>query len=95
MKWKDNCEHHLLTENVEKLLAVAKPPISFLDDKRKSLLVFPLSFQESEDCIGQQHLFDIAPKENDYVVKTGNLAGFISLNKMYVTISSRFDIASA
>ena len=94
MKWKDNSEHHLLTENVEKLLPFANTPISSLDDKRKSLLVFPLSFQESEDCIGQQHLFDIAPKENDYVVKTGNLAGFISLNKMYVTISSRFEIES-
>ena len=90
MEWKDNSEH-LLTENVERLLPFANTPVSSLvDDKGKSLLVFPLSFQECEDCIGRQHLFDIAPKENRYVVKTGNLAGFIGLNDMYITIRSRF-----
>jgi len=90
MEWKDNSEH-LLTENVEKVLPFANTPISSLvDNKGKSLLVFPLSFQECEDCISKQHLFDIAPKGNSYVVKTGNLAGFISLNDMYITIRSRF-----
>ena len=90
MEWKDNSEH-LLTENVERLLPFANTPVSSLvDDKGKPLLVFPLSFQECEDCIGKQHLFDIAPKENRYVVKTGNLAGFIGLNDMYITIRSRF-----
>ena len=90
MEWKDNSEH-LLTENVERLLPFANTSVSSLvDDKGKSLLVFPLSFQECEDCIGKQHLFDIAPKGNSYVVKTGNLAGFIGLNDMYITIRSRF-----
>ena len=90
MEWKDNSEH-LLTENVERLLPFANTPVSSLvDDKGKPLLVFPLSFQECEDCIGKQHLFDIAPKGNSYVVKTGNLAGFIGLNDMYITIRSRF-----
>lgn len=90
MEWKDNSEH-LLTENVERLLPFANTPVSSLvDDKGKSLLVFPLSFQECEDCIGKQHLFDIAPKGKSYVVKTGNLAGFIGLNDMYITIRSRF-----
>ena len=90
MEWKDNSEH-LLTENVERLLPFANTPVSSLvDDKGKPLLVFPLSFQECEDCIGKQHLFDIAPKGNRYVVKTGNLAGFIGLNDMYITIRSRF-----
>ena len=90
MEWKDNSEH-LLTENVERLLPFANTPVSSLvDDKGKPLLVFPLSFQECEDCIGKQHLFDIAPKGKSYVVKTGNLAGFIGLNDMYITIRSRF-----
>ena len=94
MEWKDNSEH-LLTDNVEKVLPFANAPVSsFLDDKGKSLLVFPLSFQECEDCIGKQHLFDIAPQGNSYVVKTGNLAGFISLNDMYITIRSRFGTGS-
>ena len=90
MEWKDNSEH-LLTENVERLLPFANTPVSSLvADRGKPLLVFPLSFQECEDCIGKQHLFDITPKENRYVVKTGNLAGFIGLNDMYITIRSRF-----
>jgi len=90
IEWKDNSEH-LLTENVEKVLPFANTPLSSLvDDKGISLLVFPLSFQECEDRIGRQHLFDIAPKGNNYVVKTGNLAGFIGLNDMYITIRSRF-----
>ena len=104
MEWKDNSEH-LLTENVERLLPFANTPVSSLvddkpfantpvsslvDDKGKPLLVFPLSFQECEDCIGKQHLFDIAPQGKSYVVKTGNLAGFIGLNDMYITIRSRF-----
>ena len=90
MKWKDNSEH-LLTENVERLLPFANTSVSSLvDDKGKSLLVFPLSFQECEDGIGKQHLFDIVPKGKDYMVKTGNLAGFIGLNDMYITIHSRF-----
>ncbi|CDA93736.1 unknown [Prevotella sp. CAG:1320] len=51
MEWKDNSEH-LLTDNVEKVLPFANAPVSsFLDDKGKSLLVFPLSFQECEDCM--------------------------------------------
>ena len=90
MEWKDNSEH-TLTENVERLLPFANTPVSSLvDNKGKSLLVVPLSFQECEDCIGKQHLFDIAPKGKNYVVKTGNLAGFIGLNDMYITIRSRF-----
>ena len=90
MKWKDNSEH-LLTDNVERLLPFANTSVSSLvDDKGKSLLVFPLSFQECEDGIGKQHLFDIVPKGKDYMVKTGNLAGFIGLNDMYITIHSRF-----
>lgn len=90
MEWKDNSEH-TLTENVERLLPFANTPVSSLvDNKGKSLLVFPLSFQECEDFIGKQHLFDIAPKGKNYVVKTGNLAGFIGLNDMYITIRSRF-----
>ena len=94
MEWKDNSEH-LLTDNVEKVLPFANAPVSsFLDDKGKSLLVFPLSFQECEDCMGSQHLFDIAPKGKSYVVKTGNLAGFIGLNDMYITIRSRFGTES-
>ena len=90
MEWKDNSEHPL-TGNVERLLPFANTPVSSLvDDKGKTLLVFPLSFQECEDCIGKQHLFDIAPKGKSYVVKTGNLAGFIGLNDKYITIRSRF-----
>lgn len=90
MEWKDNSEH-TLKENVERLLPFANTPVSSLvDNKGKSLLVFPLSFQECEDFIGEQHLFDIAPKGKNYVVKTGNLAGFIGLNDMYITIRSRF-----
>lgn len=90
MEWKDNSEH-TLTENVERLLPFANTPVSSLvDNKGKSLLVFPLSFQECEDFIGKQHLFDIAPKGKNYVVKTGNLAGFIGLNDMYIIIRSRF-----
>ena len=86
MEWKDNSEH-TLTENVERLLPFANTPVSSLvDNKGKSLLVFPLSFQECEDFIGKQHLFDIAPKGKNYVVKTGNLAGFIGLNDMYIVV---------
>lgn len=90
IEWKDNSKH-LLTDNVEKVLPFANTPVSsLLDDKGKSLLVFPLSFQECEDCIGSQHLFDIEPKGKSYIVKTGNLAGFIGLNDIYITIRSRF-----
>lgn len=92
MKWKDNSEY-FLTENIERLLPFANSPISSLvDDKGKSLLVFPVSFQECEDCIDKQHLFDIERKGNGYVIKTGNLVGFIGLNDMHITIDSRFGI---
>ena len=90
IEWKDNSEYHW-SENVERILPFANTPISsLLDEKGKSLLVFPLSFQECEDCIGKQHLFDITPKKNSYTVRTSNLAGFIGLKDLYITIRSRF-----
>lgn len=90
MEWKDNSEHPLAV-SVEKVLPFANTPLSsLLDDKECSLLVFPLSFQECEDRIGSQHLFDIVRRGNNYAVKTGNLAGFIGLKGMYITIRSRF-----
>lgn len=90
IEWKDNSKHPL-TVDIEKLLPFANRPISSLtDNKRESILVFPSSFQECKDSVGMQHLFDLLPEGKKFIVKTGNLAGFIGMNGLHIIIRSRF-----
>lgn len=90
IEWQDNSEY-LLSDQVEHLRPLANRPLSsLLNERDDNLLVFPLSFQECEDCIGEQHLFDLEPRKKGYIAKTGNLAGFIGINDLQITIHSRF-----
>ena len=59
IEWQDNSEY-LLSDQVEHLRPLANRPLSsLLNERDDNLLVFPLSFQECEDRIGEQHLFDL------------------------------------
>ena len=90
IEWQDNSEY-LLSDQVEHLRPLANRPLSsLLNERDDNLLVFPLSFQECEDHIGEQHLFDLEPRKKGYIAKTGNLAGFIGINDLQITIHSRF-----
>lgn len=90
IEWQDNSEY-LLSDQVEHLRPLANRPLSsLLNERDDNLLVFPLSFQECEDRIGEQHLFDLEPRKKGYIAKTGNLAGFIGINDLQITIHSRF-----
>lgn len=90
IEWLDNQRYELTTDVTDMLPYANRPISSILTEKGNDLLIFPLSFQRCKDKIEEQHLFDIIPNKNKYLVYTGNLAGFISINGMHIAIHSRF-----
>lgn len=90
MKLQDNTDYSL-TDEVGQFMCLANRPLSSLaQDKRNRLLVFPMSFQECEDKLGDLCLFQMYKETNGYFLKTGNIAGFIGFEDSQISIHSRF-----
>ncbi|MDM8144642.1 hypothetical protein QUW02_01650 [Bacteroides eggerthii] len=90
MKLKDNTPYSF-TDNADKFLRLANRSISSLaQDNKNRLLVFPMSFQDCEDKLGEQCLFQMRTETNGFSLKTGNVAGFIGIDDLQISIHSRF-----
>lgn len=90
MKLKDNTLYSF-TDNADKFLRLANCPISSLaQDNKNRLLVFPMSFQDCEDKLGEQCLFQMRVGTDGFSLKTGNVAGFIGIDDLQISIHSRF-----
>ena len=96
---KDNTEHTSTADNIDEYLSLqncANKEISkLLDENGNSLLIYPHSFFQCEDEVDKQVLFSMQTswKDNKCIevkLRTGNLAGFISINGFSVSINSRF-----
>lgn len=75
-------------ENWDNLKWLAKQPIRKLGaDEGGSLLIFPQSFGEYGDKIGDEYIFSI---KGENQIQTGNIMGFIGYNGTEVNICSRF-----
>lgn len=87
---KDNLEKFLLLQNI------ANRNISELvDEYDNNILIYPYSFEECEDKLGNQQLISLRTRWNGKKctkanLETGNVAGFIGINGLYVSIHSRF-----
>lgn len=86
----DNLEEYLSFNNI------ANRKISeLLDDMGNDLLIYPHSFNQCEDEMGNQYLFSLQTNWNGNkctraILETGNMAGFIGMNGQSVSIHSRF-----
>ena len=96
---KDNTEHSSTADNIDKFLSMqnfANKEISkLLDENGNSLLIYPHSFFQCNDEADKQVLFSMQTSwKNKECIKvelqTGNLAGFIDINGVSVSIHSRF-----
>lgn len=96
---KDNSTYSSTSENLEEFLSlqnVANRTLSELTDEcGNDLLIYPYSFEECEDKIGNQPLMSLQAnwkgKQCTKVhLTTGNLVGFIGVNGHSVSIQSRF-----
>lgn len=95
IEWRDNSNHSVEADIAEALRPLANRSLSaLLKDHGKSLLIFPQSLQQSPDLQkGEQYICDLVPCTDGWKVHTGNLAGFIGLNDLKITIRSRFGAA--
>ena len=84
----DGCE--------DELLYLSSQTIANLkDSKGGNVLVFPHSFRDCDDDVGKQRVFtlDCRYKDGQNVINsicTGNLMGFVGINGVEVSVSSRF-----
>lgn len=96
---KDNTKYFSSSENLEdflKLQNIANRNISdLLANKDNKLLIYPHSFYECEDEVGKQVLVSLNTKWNgnkcvNAALETSNIAGFIGINGLSISIQSRF-----
>lgn len=79
---RDNTRY-LLDEREEISLyrQIANHTVEAISEKAGSnLLVFPFSFKDCKDKIGEQCLMELWPQGESYLLRTGNLAGFIGID---------------
>ena len=96
---KDNSKYSVTTDNLNDVLLlqnIANRNISDLaDEYDNSILIYPYSFKECEDKLGKQQLISLQATWNwnkctKVNFETGNMAGFIGINGLSVSIHSRF-----
>lgn len=99
IKFKDNTKYTSTADNLDEYLSlqnIANRNLSeLLDENGNDLLIYPHSFYQCEDKIGNQTLLSlqIHRKEKRYtraVLETGNMVGFIGINGQSISIHSRF-----
>ena len=97
MTLKDNTlysDSNLSLRRKKALINYFSVPIKELrNSEEKTILVYPQSFSDTADEVGEQAVFDITKRDadgNPIEFRTRNLVGFISYKGQEVTISSRF-----
>lgn len=100
MKLKDNTSYFSNEESIDKYLSLQQISnceiARLLDDSGNGLLIYPYSFNECEDKIGEQYICTLQNRRwkdgqcTEVLLQTGNMVGFISTNKQYISIHSRF-----
>ena len=86
LDWK-NLSDFGLDGNFQDLSLIANTRIEKLKlDDNKKLLVFPHSFGDHGDDLGDNAIFSLLGNE----IKTGNIMGFVGINNTQVSIKSRF-----
>ncbi|WP_455074070.1 5-methylcytosine restriction system specificity protein McrC [Prevotella fusca] len=95
----DNKKYSFTADNIEDYLPlqnIANRQISeLLDEHGKNILIYPHSFLQCEDETEKQSILLLQTfwKENKctkVILETGNIAGFIGVNELSVSIHSRF-----
>ena len=95
----DNTKHVSSEDNIEEYMSlsnIANRTISeLLDGNDNDILIYPHSFSQCEDKIGNEYLFSLHTKWKEKkctkaILETGNVAGFIGMNGYSVSIHSRF-----
>ena len=94
---KDNTlysDNNLSLRRKKALLNYFSVPVKELSDNEdSSILIYPQSFSDTSDEIGEQVVFEITKRDadgNPVEFWTKNLVGFISYKGQEITISSRF-----
>lgn len=74
------------------LLRIANKPIRQICEEDESLLIYPLTVDDTNDRIGDSHIIDIYAEDDKSVrLKSGNIMGFIGIGNQQLKIYSRFD----
>lgn len=96
---KDNTKYSSTADNLEKYLSlqnIANRNVSeLLDDNDNDLLIYPHSFSQCDDGAGNLPLLSLHTHWKEKVctkaiIETGNMAGFIGINGLSLSIHSRF-----
>lgn len=96
---RDNTKYSSKSDNLEEFLTlqnIANRKISeLLEENGNNLLIYPHSFCECEDEAGKQYLLSLQTSWDGKqctkaLLETGNIAGFIGVNGLSVSIHSRF-----
>lgn len=97
LRLQDNSSKPVLDDSdyYQPICSIADKTVSDLSNEEGNrLLVFPYSFQECKDKVEQQLIFSIQPQwkngQRANTIKTGNIAGFIGIGNVNISISSRF-----
>lgn len=74
------------------LLHIANKPIRQICEEDESLLIYPLTVDDTDDRIGDSHIIDIyAEDDNSVRLKSDNIMGFVGIGNQQLKIYSRFD----
>ena len=82
-----------LRKDVAALFPIADKTIAELCRENESLLIFPYSIEASADRIGDSSVMSILNTHDSekVCISTGNVMGFIGVDKLQIKIKSRFD----
>ena len=83
-----------LRKDVAALFPIADKSIAELCREHENLLIFPYSIDYSADRIGESTIMNILNTHNpeEVCINTGNVIGFIVVDKLQIKIKSRFDV---
>ena len=82
-----------LRKDVAALFPIADKTIAELCRENENLLIFPYSIEKSADKIGDSSVMSILNTHDPekVCISTGNIMGFIGVDKLQIKIKSRFD----
>lgn len=93
MRLKDNTLHPFSPKEREddlpNLKKISGKTIRHLLNENPGLLVFPQSFEKSEDALGENEVLSL--EDGNCQIRTSNVMGFIGLGKTQLEIASRFE----
>lgn len=91
---RDNSKYSSTPGNIEEFMSLSdisnRKVSDLLDDNGNNLLIYPHSFYECDDDAGKQVLMSLQIYRDKALLETGNMAGFIGVNGVSISINSRF-----